>query len=175
MQCRFFTVPVVGGDEAAAELNRFLASHRIFAVDRHLARDGSTSLWAVCVSFEPASGSDGATTAKRGKVDYKEVLSEADFAVFAALRTLRKELAEREGVPPYALFTNEQLAEIVTRPARSLADLGGIPGIGAARVDKYGQSFLDALAAARAQQDAGPDEAPSGEGGRNEAQPRRAD
>ncbi|MCG6943539.1 MAG: HRDC domain-containing protein [Thiohalocapsa sp.] len=151
MQLRFFTIPVVGGEAAADELNRFLGSQRILSVDRHLGQDGGTLLWAICVGYEAAgSATDTAAAPKRGKVDFREVLSEADFAIYAQLRTLRKELAEREGVPPYNLFTNEQLAAIVTRPATSLADLGEIQGIGAARIDKYGRTFLDALAAARA-------------------------
>jgi hypothetical protein len=47
-------------------------------------------------------------------VDYKEVLNEADFAVFSRLRDLRKVIAEKEAVPAYAIFTNEQLAAMVT-------------------------------------------------------------
>jgi superfamily II DNA helicase RecQ len=152
MQLRFFTIPVLGGDAAADELNRFLASHRILAVDRHLAQDGSASLWAICVSYEPAGGSEGPAAPKRGKVDYREVLSEADFAVYAALRTLRKDMAERDGVPPYALFTNEQMAEMVTRRVDSLTALRAIPGIGEARADKYGAAFLDTLSRALAGQ-----------------------
>jgi hypothetical protein len=48
---------------------------------------------------------------KRAKVDYRELLSAGDFVLFAKLRILRKGMAEREAVPAYALFTNEQLAE----------------------------------------------------------------
>jgi hypothetical protein len=47
-------------------------------------------------------------------VDYKEVMNEADFAVFSRLRDLRKVIAEKEAVPAYAIFTNEQLAAMVT-------------------------------------------------------------
>ena len=123
MQLRFFTIPVLGGEEAAEELNRFLAGHRILAVDRHLARDGGTSLWAVCFSYEPAGNSRPAS-AKRGKVDYREVLSESDFTIYARLRTLRKEIPETEGVPVYSLFTNEQMAEMVRLPSSR----HGLPG-----------------------------------------------
>jgi superfamily II DNA helicase RecQ len=151
MQLRFFTIPILGGESAAAELNRFLASHRVLAVDRQLAQDGGAALWTICVSYEPAGAAGAADGAgpKRGKVDYKELLSEVDFAVYAELRSLRKTLAERDGVPVYNLFTNEQLAAMVTRPVQSLAGLQAIPGVGAARIEKYGQLFLDELAKAR--------------------------
>lgn len=36
MHLRFFTIPIHGGDETAAELNRFLGAHRILAIDRSL-------------------------------------------------------------------------------------------------------------------------------------------
>ena len=92
-----------------------------------------------------AGGGTGGRADGKPKVDYKEVLSEADFAVFSRLRVLRKEVAEREGLPVYAVFTNEQMAAMVTGRADSLAALGKIDGIGAARVEKYGAAFLAAL------------------------------
>lgn len=76
------------------------------------------------------------------------MLSEPDFVVFAKLRALRKALAEKEGVPAYALFTNEQLAEMVQRRARTLTELREIDGVGEARVEKYGKDFLGILQAA---------------------------
>ena len=40
------------------------------------------------------------------RVDYKTVLSPDEFVIFSRLRELRKELAELQSVPIYALFTN---------------------------------------------------------------------
>jgi ribonuclease D len=48
-------------------------------------------------------------------------------------------------VPAYAIFTNEQLAEIVQRKLRTASALGEIEGVGKARVDKYGALFLALL------------------------------
>lgn len=144
MQARLFTIPVFDGDAFVDELNRFLAAHRILAVDRQFMQAGTSSAWAVWLSFEPA-GEGRPPPARRGKVDYREVLNEQDFAVFARLRGLRKEMAEREGVPPYNLFTNEQLAELVLRRVGSAAAMREIPGVGEARTEKYGAAFLAAL------------------------------
>ena len=144
MHLRFFTIPIHGGDEAAAELNRFLGAHRILAIDRSLVQDGANSAWALCVSFESAA--DPSQPGKRGgKIDYREVLNEQDFAVFARLRTLRKELADGEGIPAYAVLTNEQLTEVVQRRVQSAAALREIAGIGDARVEKYGDALLRLL------------------------------
>jgi superfamily II DNA helicase RecQ len=73
------------------------------------------------------------------------VLSEADFAVFAKLRELRKSIAEAEGVPPYAVFTNEHLASMVRGKLKTLDALGRIEGVGPGRVDRYGARFLALL------------------------------
>jgi hypothetical protein len=54
MQLRFFTIPIQGGEEAAEELDRFLAAERILSVDRRFVEDGGASAWALCVSYEPA-------------------------------------------------------------------------------------------------------------------------
>jgi len=82
------------------------------------------------------------------KVDYKETLPPEQFEVFARLRTLRKSLAEREGQPVFAIFTNAQLAEISQRGCRTLAEIKAIPGIGESRVAKYGAEVLAALGTA---------------------------
>ena len=146
MQVQFFLVPIQGGDDAAEELNRFLGSHRIVSIDRQFVQDGPGSAWAFCVTYIRSSSRPDAV-GKRGKVDYREVLSEQDFAVFARLRALRKTLADREGVPAYALFTNEQLAEMVQRRVRTADALSEIAGVGASRVEKHGEDFLAILCA----------------------------
>ena len=46
----------------------------------------------------------------RPRVDYKEILSADEFAVFVRLREVRKQLAATEAIPVYAVCTNEQLA-----------------------------------------------------------------
>ena len=158
MKLRFFTIPIRGGDEATEELNRFLGMHRILAVDRSFVQDGPNSAWALCVSFDTAekSGSPQAGVDKRGKVDYREILNEQDFAVYAKLRTLRKELAEKEGIPAYAVLTNEQMAEMVKRRVQNATALREIAGIGDARIGKYGERFLRLLQEALASPAADP-------------------
>jgi superfamily II DNA helicase RecQ len=107
----------------------------------------------VCVSFEP-SGEGRPQTGTRGKIDYREVLDEADFAVYARLRSLRKEMSDAEGVPVYSLFTNEQMAEMVTRRVTSANALHEIAGVGSSRMKKYSAPFLKVLAEAFAVGDA---------------------
>jgi superfamily II DNA helicase RecQ len=145
MKMQFFTIPMADSQEAAEALNAFLAAHRVVHVERHFVAEGANSAWSICVSYTEGDNRPAVDKRQQKKVDYRETLSEPQFAVFAKLRTLRKTLADQEGVPAYALFTNEQLAEMVRRPALSLEALAGIDGVGEARVTKYGEAFLRIL------------------------------
>ncbi len=159
MRHRFFAIPALDPAEAEAELNRFLGSHRVLSADRHLVADGAASFWAVGVSYSERSipGSQ----ARKGRIDYREVLSPEDFAVYATLRELRKQVAEQQGVPPYAIFNNAQLAEMVQKRMRSSEELGQVAGVGPSRVEAHGPRFLERLSELQA---AGP-----AKGGRDEA------
>src|SRR3990167_3818425 len=125
VQMFFFTVPALDARAAQDEMNRFCATQRVVAVERQFVACGPSSFWAICVQVASGAGAlpealkapekrSGERSAAE-RVDYKEVLGEADFARFADLRVWRKSVAEHEGVPVYAVFTNEQLAEIARR------------------------------------------------------------
>jgi superfamily II DNA helicase RecQ len=157
MQLKVFAIGAQGGDEAAEELNKFLRGQRVLAVERRLIEQPGGAYWTFCVEYLERggeSGGSGAADRTRRGVDYKEVLNEADFVVFAKLRDLRKSVAEKEGVPAYSVFTNEQLAAMVTGRVDSQAALGKIDGVGSARLEKYGAAFVDALKVAMAAQPA---------------------
>lgn len=149
MQLRFFAIPARDPAVAEAELNRVLAAGRVAGLERQFVAAGAESFWAVCVSVAEGPGALPAAVKAGGrKPDYREVLNEADFAVFARLRALRKSIAEAEGVPPYAVFTNEQLAAMVTARVATVEALAAIDGVGPARVERYGPSFLALLGVA---------------------------
>ena len=72
-------------------------------------------------------------------------LSEGERLLYNTLREWRMTAARAEGVPPYVLFTNRQLAAIAGKRPDSLTALAGLPGIGAAKVRRYGQAVLELL------------------------------
>lgn len=142
MPLRFFAIPALAGGEHEAELNRLLAAGKVLALDRQFVADGSASFWAVCVTLGSGDAhwpAELKASAAR-RIDYRQVLDEADFALFARLRALRKQVAETESVPPYAVFTNEQLADMVRQRVSNRDELARIDGVGAARVERYGYS-----------------------------------
>jgi DNA helicase-2/ATP-dependent DNA helicase PcrA len=65
--------------------------------------------------------------------------------LFERLRTWRSHAAQSQSVPAYVVFTDATLQAIAeTRPA-SLQELSGLPGIGARKLDLYGDDVLAAI------------------------------
>nr|WP_206364416.1 DNA helicase RecQ [Sphingomonas pokkalii] len=65
--------------------------------------------------------------------------------LFEALRAKRREIAQETGLPPYVIFHDSVLRDMaMVRPA-SLAALGQLSGVGARKLDAYGQDFLDVI------------------------------
>src|SRR5271155_2176729 len=107
-----FVVPIKNFDGAEAEMNGFLRGHRVLAVKKEFVADEENSFWTFCVEYldgTAAATGGGSPGARPPKVDYKEVLKPEEFEVFSRLRDWRKAVAEKEGVPVYAVLTNEQL------------------------------------------------------------------
>ena len=67
------------------------------------------------------------------------------FYLFEALRALRKELAEDAQVPPYVIFHDSTLREMAAARPATLDQLGRLPGIGAKKLEAYGDRFLRAI------------------------------
>ncbi|WP_148252857.1 DNA helicase RecQ [Aidingimonas lacisalsi] len=63
------------------------------------------------------------------------------------LRQFRKELADAEGVPPYIIFHDATLKEMLHARPRTLDDMATVPGIGQAKLERYGEQFLNVLKA----------------------------
>src|SRR5690606_1566747 len=65
--------------------------------------------------------------------------------LFDALRALRRELAAEAQVPPYVIFHDATLREMAMARPATLAELGEIPGVGARKLEAYGDAFLNAI------------------------------
>ncbi len=65
--------------------------------------------------------------------------------LFDALRSKRMELAKDQGVPPYVIFHDSVLRDMTGFKPLSLSALGELPGIGAAKLEKYGEDFLNVI------------------------------
>ena len=65
--------------------------------------------------------------------------------LWLALKAKRTELAREQGVPPYVIFHDSTLLEILNQRPASLAELGQISGVGQGKLARYGEAFLGVL------------------------------
>ncbi len=81
----------------------------------------------------------------RLRLSSREELEGSDATLFEALRIHRKNLADAARVPPYVIFSDKVLLEIVHRRPTCLTELAEVPGIGSMKLNKYGKEFLDVI------------------------------
>ncbi|WP_159592867.1 DNA helicase RecQ [Chelativorans xinjiangense] len=86
------------------------------------------------------------TSKKAARREAASNMEPAARALFEVLREKRLELARHQGLPPYVIFHDRTLIEMATaRPANRL-ELAAISGIGEAKLERYGDAFLDVIA-----------------------------
>jgi len=90
-------------------------------------------------------------TAVRKKKRSKALRGEAacglpmDEELFERLRALRRDIADKAGVPPYVIFHDSALMEMAALKPKKLDELRGIKGVGEHKLERYGALFLEAV------------------------------
>ena len=93
----------------------------------------------------PKTPADRAKRSSRSAGPAANVPSE-DQALFEALRAVRKELAEADGVPAFVVLADKALREIASTRPRTLEELLEVNGIGPVKAERYGSQFLAVVA-----------------------------
>ena len=82
----------------------------------------------------------------RSKPERQEVrLDQVDRPLWEALRARRRKLAEEQGVPPYVIFHDSTLLQMVQHRPGSLERMLQIEGVGKKKLERYGREFLAVL------------------------------
>lgn len=68
-----------------------------------------------------------------------------DKVLFDMLKALRKDIAHREEIPPYVIFSDPSMEEMATLYPTTMDDLKQIVGVGESKAKKFGQPFLDLI------------------------------
>ena len=139
MQYKTFKILVNDDYDNLEDLNKFLKSYKIITIRKEFVSNQFESYWAFLIEYI-SSRND---SKPKQQIDYKNVLNATDFAIFSKLREFRKTLSEEEGVPVYAICTNEQLSEIAKNKITTIEGLNSIQGIGKSKIDKYGAKIIE--------------------------------
>lgn len=112
---------------------------------------GEEALWLRREAAKARGGRSGGRSARpsaaRGAAG-GSFTAPADLELWDALRTLRTDLARDRNVPPYVVFHDVTLAEMVRRRPGSLDELGTLTGIGERKLAAFGDRFLAVIATA---------------------------
>ena len=79
---------------------------------------------------------------RRGRRDKSGGANPVGDPLFEALRAKRRELAQEAGLPPYVIFHDSVLRDMAAQRPGSLAELGRVGGVGAKKLEAYGEAFL---------------------------------
>ena len=82
---------------------------------------------------------------KKSKGKLPAAVGDADPDLFARLRQRRMEIAKREKVPPYIVFTDKTLVQMCILHPATLQEMLKVSGVGEAKLEKYGEEFLEVL------------------------------
>ncbi len=72
-------------------------------------------------------------------------LTKAGYELFEVLRQLRLTVAREEGMPPYIIFSDKTLIDMSAKAPRDRDSMLDVSGVGAAKYEKYGERFVDAV------------------------------
>lgn len=83
------------------------------------------------------------TEVKRKTIGREE--PDYDMDLFELLRTMRKDIADRAGVPPFVIFHDRTLVELAAHRPKSLDNLMEIHGVGKSKCERYGNEILETV------------------------------
>lgn len=120
-----------------SNLMEFMISQELLAVEQG----------AFPTIYVPAGGRDvllgNRKVLRKGAVQTKQIA--ANDPLFEELRVVRKGLADEAGVPPFVIFSDKTLQDMVSRRPKNDEDFLQVNGVGANKLEKYGEAFLAAI------------------------------
>ena len=151
IQVKVFTMPFNFqlGIFDEEEFSNFVKDKELVSVNDYFFQRNEIFYLTLVVKYKPlsspmvlASKEKKAQNKTRGHEEWRKLLDDNSMPLFNTLRQWRNERSKKEGVPPYIILNNKQLAEVCQRRPQSGYDLMKIEGIGKAKAEKYGEDIL---------------------------------
>lgn len=147
MKVKVFTLQWNSAGFDDSDVQAFLETRTAIDVTEHFFVHEKTPVLTLVVTYRDGGARKAAShTSNRSKDDPTTDLTSEERQRYEALRTWRNQHARKVGRPPYAVFTNRQAVEIARRRPASRVELGEIAGIGASRIDEFGDELVAVLA-----------------------------
>ena len=132
MRLKVFTLPFKssfdGFDDTS--MREFLSDKKIEFIREHFFTENNRNYLAIVVCYQESSITNQSFKTKKNRDEWKKVIKEENIPLFDSLREWRRVRAKSDGVPPYIIFDNVQLARIASKRPESITGLQAIPGVG---------------------------------------------
>ena len=79
------------------------------------------------------------------KAPSNNIKDKKDETLFELLRKLRLRVAKEEGMPPYIVFSDKTLVDMVNKCPKTIDEFLDVSGVGQAKAEKYGDEFIGAI------------------------------
>ena len=148
MKVRVFTLridPESGAFDDRA-LREFQEGRDLIDASEHVVTHGGTPVLAIVVRYtEPASPRSRRPDEERK--DWRADLDDVGKVRYDELRLWRGRVAKRDGLPPFLVFSNREMAEVANRAPSTLAALQEVDGVGEAKARRWGEEILAVITA----------------------------
>ena len=121
-------------------MQEFISEKEVIEFRDHFFVHEKTPYLTVLISYRDISPGEKRKSYQRK--DPRNELDENEHKVYDALRAWRAARASQEGIPPYMIANNSQIARMVKLRAKSKADFSKVKGIGEAKIARYGEDIL---------------------------------
>lgn len=82
------------------------------------------------------------TSSTPRKSGSSQLVRDSERPQWERLRALRRKLAEEQNVPPFVIFADSTLLDMLRRQPEDLSDMAEVSGVGAVKLERYGADFL---------------------------------
>lgn len=120
----------------------FIQDKEVLHIRDHLLVRNDIPYLVLVIKYYPFRKEAQEKTSTMKTEDWKKEIGDAEKPLFNRLRDWRSERCKKDGVPPYLIFNNAQLAAIVKKRPQSLSALSQVEGLGRGKLEKYGADVL---------------------------------
>ena len=147
MKLRILTVPFDPQLQAFDDepLRTFLADKELLEHQDHFFEHQGLPYLTMVLAYRATGAAPPkprAKTKEPRREDWRDLLEPGDMALFNTLREWRSQKAKEDGIPPYVICTNRQLAQAIRARPQTLNKLAEIEGFGSAKLKSYGAEMI---------------------------------
>ena len=145
MKLKVFTLRFSGSTEGFDDrpLQEFIADKEVIEFSEHFFVHENTPCLTILIAYRSLESLESRRAVRQS--DPRHEFDGVEKEAYDALRTWRAAAAKMEGIPPYMIANNKQLAKMIKLKPTSRESLGRVEGIGEAKTAKYGEQILEII------------------------------